>query len=351
MTSDAADTRLTVDLDALAANYRCVGAEAGGAEMAPVVKADGYGLGAGPVARRLWAEGARRFFVARTGEGEQLRRALGDRTADILVLDGLVEGSAARLEAAGLTPVLSTRTQTEAWRGLTSRPAVLQVDTGMNRMGLDAEEAEALARSGFPVALVMSHLGRAAEPGHPRNTAQLERFREVHARASLAASAGVFLGPDYRYDLVRPGICLYGGGPFDRPDPRIAAVATLDAPILQIRDLAAGESAGYGAMFTAREPLRIGVAGAGYADGVLRRSYSQGVGWIGGAPAPFVIVTMDLIAVDLRNSPGAKVGDRVEFLGPHAQLDDVAAAAGSVAHEVLVRLSPRTQRHYRGEAA
>ena len=345
-----AEARLTIDLDALAANYRLLAAEAAGAEVAPVVKADGYGLGAGPVARRLWAEGARRFFVARLSEGEALRAALGDRAAAIHILDGATPGSHPRLAAAGLAPVLSTSEQVAYWRGLYDGPVAIHVETGMNRLGLVGDEAVGA------VDLVMSHLGNAAEPDHSRNGVQLARFRAIRdrfpqARASLAASAGVYLGPDYRFDMVRPGISLYGGGPREVPDPRFRAVAHLDAPILQIRDLKAGESVGYGAMFTAPRPMRVAVLGGGYADGVLRTSHAAGAGWLDGARLPFLIVSMDLIVVDIGEQPGARTGMRVELLGDQARLDDLAVAASSVAHEILVRISGRAERRYKGEPA
>ena len=353
MTDAATESVLTIDLDALAANYACIRAEAAGAAVAPVVKADGYGLGAGVVAGRLWAEGARSFFTARLSEGEALRAALGARPAEILILDGAVSGAAPRLAAAALTPVLSTVEQAAYWRAEGGGPAALHVDTGMNRVGVSPDEAEIIARSGLPIALVMSHLGNAAEPDDPRNAAQLARFAPTrdlfpNARASLAASSGAFLGPDYRFDLVRPGISLYGGGPRDRPDPRIAAVASLDAPILQVRDLKPGDRLGYGAMFTAPRAMRVAIVGAGYADGVLRTAHARGTAWTGGAPAPFLIVSMDLIALDVSAQPGVRTGDRVELLGPHAPLDDLAAAAGSVAHELLVRISARAERRYLG---
>lgn len=341
--------RLTIDLDALAHNYGVLTQASAPAQVAPVLKADGYGLGAAPLARRLWAEGARAFFVARLGEGEALRAALPDPAAQILVLDGVNDTSRDRMVAAHLTPVLSTVEQANAWGG---RSAALHVDTGMNRLGVTLDEARAIAGHA-DIRLVMSHLGNAAEPGDPRNGDQLARFQAARAlfpeaAASLAASAGAFLGPEYRFDLTRPGISLLGGGPREVPDARLRAVATLDAPILQLRNLKPGDRVGYGSMFQASRAMRIAVIEAGYADGVLRGSHAKGAGYLNGVRTPFVIVSMDLIAVDVSNCPAAKVGDRVELLGPNALLDDLAIAAGSVAHECLVRLSTRAQRVYTG---
>lgn len=357
----ASGARLTVDLDALAHNHAVICAEASGAEVAPVLKADAYGLGAGPVARRLWAEGARSFFVARLAEGEALRATLTPgRPATIYVLDGLTEDAAPRLAAAGLTPVLNTLPQVTAATsvaGVAGQPltVALHVDTGMNRQGLTTDECRALAQStdrlrGLDVGLIMSHLGSAAEPENPRNSSQLAAFLDVRARfpdarASLSASAGAFLGPDYRYDMVRAGISLYGGGPEERPDPRLKAVATLTAPILDIRDLQPGDRVGYGTMFAADRPMRIAVVGAGYADGFLRAAAGKASVWCAGAPRRVLTVNMDLMTVDLGTSE-ASAGDTVELLGPNAALDDLALASKTVAHEVLVRLSARAERVY-----
>lgn len=345
--------RLTIDLDALAHNHAVLRTAAGPAEVAPVVKADGYGLGAGPIARRLWAEGARTFFVARLSEGEALRAALGDRDATIFILDGLTEGAAPRLAAAHLTPVLSSLAQVEAWTG----PAALHFDTGMNRIGIDAGQANDAARlaRNLDLVLVMSHLSCAAEPGHPRNAAQLERFEAVRTafpgvRASLAASAGIFLDDAYRADLVRPGISLFGGGPRETPEARFEAVATLDAPVLQVRDLKAGDSVGYGSMFTAGRAMRIAVLGAGYADGILRGAYAKGFASITGKRAPYIVVSMDMIAVDISDQGMVTAGDRAELLGPNVLLDDLAAAGNTVAHECLTRLNARAERVYLGAA-
>jgi len=341
------ESRLTIDLDAMAANYAAIRAEGEGVEIAPVVKADGYGLGVGPVARRLWALGARRFFVARASEGAALRRELGAREATLYVLDGAVAGEEELLRDFHLTPVLASVEQVARWDGI----AGLHIDTGMNRLGVSPAEAGALARRRFE--MVMSHLGSAEAADNARTTAQLARFREVrplfpHSPASLSASAGSFKGKAYRYDFIRPGISLFGGGPFETPDARIRAVATLDAPILQIRDLKAGDQVGYGKMFTADRAMRVAVAGAGYADGVLRTSHARGAAALDGAPCPFLAITMDMIVVDLAACPGAKVGDRLELLGPSAKLDDLSAAAGSVAHEILTGLSRRAERQYIG---
>jgi alanine racemase len=345
-----AQASLSVDLDALAANFHTVSAEAAGARVCPVVKADGYGLGAARVSQRLYAEGARSFFVARLSEGEALRAALPQTDATIYVLDGAPAGAEQSLLAARLTPALSSLDQARAWSG---PPAALHVDTGMNRLGVSIEEALLLSKSGFRPSLIMSHLGSAEEAAHPRNARQLARFLPARAAfpdapASLAASGGAFLGPDFRFDAVRPGISLYGGGPREVPDPRIDAVATLTAPVLQIRDLAAGEAVGYGSMFKAPHAMRIAVVGAGYADGVIRAAHKRARAFVTGAAAPFVVVTMDLIALDISGRSDVKIGDPAELLGANALLDDLAKASGSVAHECLVHLGRRAQRAYLG---
>jgi alanine racemase len=357
-----ADARLTVDLDALADNYACLRGLAGGAETAAVVKADGYGLGAAAVARRLQSEGVRTFFVARVGEGEALRRALGAAPA-ILVLDGCPPGAAGRLASAGLTPVLNSVEQIADWRagGVAKTPVALHIDTGMSRLGLRPEAVDAMLAPGggltdLPVELVISHLSCASSPDHPMNAAQRDAFSELRAlfpdaRASLANSAGLCLGEAYHFDMVRPGVALYGGGPFGAADRRLAAVATLEAPILQVREIRAGESVGYGAAFTASHTMRIAVVAAGYADGVLRAQSSTGYGWLAGHARPLLgRVSMDLIAIDLSEGDGrrARPGDMVELLGPHVALDEVAAWGGTISYEVLTRLSTRAERLYRG---
>jgi alanine racemase len=346
---------LTVDLDALAANYRTL-RDAAGVEAAPALKADGYGLGALAVADRLWAEGARSFFVARVREGERLRTALGERDAIIYVLDGATPGDAARLAAADLTPVLNSLEQIEEWAALAGRdlPAALHVDTGMNRLGVTLEEAEAVARRRpVRIDLVMSHLACASLPDHPLNGLQLARFQAARAlfpgvRASFASSAGILLGREYVFDQVRPGIGLYGGGPRDTPDPRIRPVATLEAPVLQVRDLKAGDAVGYGATFVAEGPMRAAIVATGYAEGYPRGAGQRGYAWAAGARRKLLgRVSMDMLAVDVTDTD-VRAGDKVELLGANMPVDEVALAAGTIAYEVLTRLPLRAKRIYRG---
>ena len=345
--------RLTVDLSALDRNYRTLCVVAGPAETAPVVKADGYGLGARQVSLSLWEAGARSFFVARLDEGEALRRALGPaRPARIFVLDGLVPGTADRIRRSQLIPLLADPGQVAAARAAGSDfPVGLHVDTGMNRQGLSPADLSSLV--GDPAlqpVLLMSHLGSAAEAGAERNQVQLDRFRAARSLfpdlpASLAASAGLFLGPEWRFDMVRPGVSLFGGGPFETPDPRIEAVATLDAPILYVRTVEPGEWLGYGSNLRVTQPLRIAVAAAGYADGLLRRGGGRASAWYAGARRPVRIINMDLLAIEIGDAP-ARPGDRIELMGPNLPVDDLAAATDTVAHECLVRLSGRARRRY-----
>ena len=349
--SAAAGARLTIDLDALAANYALLRKRAAGAETAAVVKADGYGLGAWPVARRLWMEGARTFFVARLAEGISLRAELEGRAADILVFDGLL-GEPAVYRDAGLAPVLNSPEQARRWRA-SAAGGVLQVDTGMNRLGVSLEEASALAHEGFAPDLVISHLACASDPAHPMNAAQLAAFRQARglfpdARASLANSAGVFLGADYHFDLVRPGIALYGGAAMTGGAPAPSRpVASLHAPVLQVRDVDVGGAVGYGADWTARRPSRIAIVAAGYADGVLRAAAAGGFS-LGGGRALVGRISMDMLAIDVTEGAAVEVGEDIELFGTATSIDDLATAAGTIPYEILTRISTRADRRYLG---
>lgn len=342
---------LTVNREALAGNLRVIEA-ACGAEVAPVVKADAYGLGLPQVLPVLLTCGARAFFVARAAEGERLREMLGGHPAEIFVLDGVAPGRAARLRAADLIPVLNDAGEADVWRTLgEGRPCAVHVDTGLNRLGFRPEQAADLAHAGgLSVTLVMSHLACGSEPEHPLNRAQLDSFRSVrslfaNARASFANSAGAFLGSEYGFDLARPGVSLWGGGPFERPDPRIAAVATFTAPILQVRRVPPGESVGYGASYTADRDRDVAIVGVGYADGVMRSAFPRGAVWFDRALRPLLgRVSMDLIAVDVTGCPAAKPGEVVELFGANLPVDDAAAAAGTIAYELLTSVGARVAR-------
>jgi alanine racemase len=341
-----APATLTVDLDALSHNFHALEAITGVA-VHPVVKADSYGLGAVPVTRRLIAEGARTFFVARLAEGLTLRTALGAEPT-IYVLDGCVGEAAAELKAANLRPILNHGNQLATWTEAGGGDCGLQIDTGMNRLGFRVEDApEPFDR----LRLVMSHLACSDEPAQPMNQRQRDAFTSVSARypdalKSFANSGGCFLGPDYAFDAVRPGICLYGGGPEGRADSRLKAVATLTAEVLQVRDLPAGESVGYSRGFVAPATRRIATCGAGYADGVLRSHCPNGKVWVAGALRPILgRVSMDVIAIDVTDAD-VSVGDRVEIFGTHRPVDDAAAAAGTIAYELLTSVTVRVARSY-----
>ena len=335
---------LTIDLDALARNYHALGRITGVA-VHPVVKADSYGLGAVLCSTRLMAEGADTFFVARAAEGVVLRTALGPLPA-IYVLDGCVAGTAATLREAALRPILNHPDQHAAWIEAGGGPCGLQIDTGMNRLGFRPEDAPEPFEG---LALVMSHLACADDPAEPMNARQRDSFASISAGypdalKSFANSGACFLGPDYAFDAVRPGICLYGGGPEGRSDPRIVAVATLSAEVLQVRDVPAGDSVGYSRGFVAASPRRIATCGAGYADGVLRSMNPNGAVWADGALRPIIgRVSMDVIAVDVTGADVA-VGDRVELFGPNRLVDDAAKAAGTIAYELLTSITTRVER-------
>jgi alanine racemase len=343
-----APATLTIDLNALAANFRTLEA-VGGAPVHPVVKADSYGLGAAACAGRLMAEGARTFFVARTSEGERLRAVLGPEPS-IYVLDGCLTGRAARLRAAGLRPVLNTAAQAAEWQEAGGGPCGLQIDTGMNRLGFRAEDAPEPFEG---LELVLSHLACADDPTEPMNARQRDAFAAAATRypgtvRSFANSGGVFLGTGYGFDATRPGICLYGGGPEGRPDARIQPVATLEAEVLQVREVPAGESVGYSRGFVTGKASRIATCATGYADGLLRTYSPNGLAHVAGTLRPIIgRVSMDVCAVDITGLEIA-VGDRVELYGANRMLDEAATAAGTIAYELLTSITARVPRVYVG---
>jgi alanine racemase len=344
---------LTIDLGAIVANWRALGA-LHGAEVAAVLKADAYGLGAAPVGRALAAAGCRSFFVAHLAEGVALREALGPAPR-IAVLNGFApraDGEAA------LTPVLNSLGDVEAWRA-EPRAAFIHLDTGMARLGLDQREAARLVQDpsllgALRVAAWMSHLACADEPAHPLNAQQAARFAALCERLppaprSLANSSGIFLGAAFRSDLARPGAALHGINPQPGTPNPLRQVVRLDAPVLQIREIAAGESVGYGASWTAARPSRIATVAAGYADGYLRSLSGRGEGFLGEAPIPLVgRVSMDLLTFDATDHPALRPGDAITLIGPRNTPDEVAARAGTIGYEVLTSLGTRYARRYAG---
>jgi alanine racemase len=341
--------QITIDLDAIVANWRALDAlTAPGCETAAVVKADGYGCGAAEVGRALARAGVRTFFVAVALEGERLRVAVGPDPV-IYVLGGYARETMWRYRANDLRPVLNSAAQARAWfADRPGAPAAVQIDTGMNRLGMEAEEFAGLGPLPEAAVLVMSHMACADEPGHSLNDAQLAEFRRLsdgldRAR-SISATAGLLLGPGYHFEMTRPGIGLYGGWPFTRARP----VVRLEAPIIQTREVAPGECVGYAAGWTAARPSRIATISLGYADGLIRAVGPHGAAWIGGRRAPFAgRVSMDLITLDVTDVACAP-GDSVELLGPHQGIDALADMAGTIGHEVLTSLGGRYRRRYTG---
>lgn len=345
---------LTVDLDAIARNWRALDALSGAAETGAAVKADAYGLGLAPVAGALWRAGCHSFFVATVDEGTALRAVLPE--AVVHVLNG-VSRDAPEARARGLIPCLNAPHQVAAWRAAGGGPCALQLDTGMARLGIAPGDLERLLAGERDTLaeciLVLSHLACADEPDHPQNAAQRAAFETAlatlrpalpRARASLAATGGTLLGAAYRFDLVRCGIGLYGGLPFADAEP----VVTLTAPIVQIRDIAAGAPVGYGAGWTAPRPSRIATLPLGYADG-FHRILSGGTHVvIGGRPAPVVgRVSMDLLTVDVTDHPGIDETATVEIVGPHRTPDMLATDAQTIGYEMLTALGTRYRRRYK----
>ena len=344
---------LTIDLDAIAANWRSLDRLSGqGVQTAAVVKADAYGLGVTRVARALAQAGARRFFVAVAEEGALVRQALGPGP-QINILSGHMAGDTEMMHDLDLTPMLNSLEQiTRHLESLPGHPFGVQLDTGMNRLGMEMMEWEAVASILLEAGpqLLMSHLACADEPDHPMNLHQLQTFHEMTDGTgiprSFAATGGILLGPQYHFDLTRPGIGLYGGLPFDSA----ARVVSLSLPIIQTRDVDPGEIVGYSATWEAEAPAVIATVSGGYADGLPRNLSNNAVLWDRDTPCPLVgRVSMDLITVDVTHL--AEIPRTLDILGPHQSIDDLAEAAGTIGYEVLTGLGPRYARRYVERAA
>jgi alanine racemase len=365
-TTRRAGAILTIDVGAIAANWRGLrdAGRAGGrpVDCAAVLKADAYGTGATIVGPRLAAEGCRQFFVAHIEEGLALRAVLPD--SPIYVLNGLLSGTEADFVEFSLTPVLNHLGQLNAWRAAAQRynrplDAVIHIDTGMHRLGFSPEEAQVLASErgrlrGLRLALLMSHLVVSEEPDNPINGEQLSRFRNFvrtmpGAPASLANSSGIFLGPDYHFDLLRPGAALFGINPRPGQGNPMLTTVTLHARILQVRRIDALQTVGYGAAWRSARPSRVATIALGYADGYFRTLINRTHVHLAGRKVPVIgRISMDLVTVDVTDVPEdeSRPGALVEVLGSHLTADDLADHARTNAYEVMTALGRRYARVY-----
>jgi alanine racemase len=357
---------LTIDLGAIVANWRELARRAAPAQCAAVVKADGYGCGIEPVTAALAKAGCTTFFVATLGEARQAR-AVAPRAA-IYVL-AMLPGTLAAFAHGDFRPVIGSVAELAEWEKFRAQgwhgTAALHIDTGMNRLGLSAEDLDELdphtlgRRAGLD--LLMSHFACSEEPSHLLNAKQMADFRELRdlfpgVPGSLANSSGIFLGPDAHHDLVRPGVALYGGNPTPGHLNLMRAVLRLDARVVQVREVEPGDTVGYGAIWTARRPTRLAIVAVGYADGLPRAaSASDGKpgaeAVVAGRPCSIAgRVSMDLIAVDVTDLPQGKPrrGDTVALLDDTIGVDDLASHAGTISYEVLTNLGRRYHRVYKG---
>jgi alanine racemase len=361
----AAGGLLTVDLAAIRANYQLLRGRLNGVACAGVVKADAYGLGAAQVAPALAAEGCRHFFVAHLDEAILLRPHL-PAGAELLVLHGVPPGAEADCAEHNAIPVLNSLQQIDAWTALARKrggtlPAILQVDSGMSRLGLSPSELAAVAGDpqrlgGIALRYVMSHLACAEQQGMALNAEQLGRFRAARgvlpdAPASFANSSGIFLGRDYHFDLARPGAALYGVAPVaGQPNP-MRPVIRLQGRIVQVREIAAGDAVGYGGTWRTDRPRRVATVSVGYADGFLRSLSNRASGFVGDTEVSLIgIVSMDTITFDVSAvSPDALApGGFIDLIDPRNPVDAVADRAGTIGYEILTSLGHRYFRRYLG---
>jgi alanine racemase len=362
---------LTVDLDAIVANWRKLEKAAVPAECAAVIKADAYGCGVDPVARALAAAGCKTFFVATVEEARAARAAVPSAT--IYALDGIFQNCGDAFARIDCKPVIGDLNELAEWDVFCRRSgwaggAAIHIDTGMNRLGLTITEAQGIVprinAGDHGITLVMSHLACAEALNHPLNAKQLAAFREIASLftgvpASLSNSSGIFLSPQFQFDLVRPGAALYGINPTPEADNPMQPVVDLKARIVQIRNVERGDSVGYGGTWTARRPTRLAIVSAGYADGYFRAAGSND----GTRGAEVVVagkrcpiagrVSMDLMAVDVTDleKNAVRRGHMATLIGEGITVDELAHHFGTIGYEVLTGLGPRYARVYKGGAA
>lgn len=365
--ADEAYGVLTIDLGAIVANWRELSSRAAPADCGAVVKADGYGCGLEPVTGALAAAGCETFFVAQLAEARRVRAVAPGAT--IYVLNGLLPGTSSAYAEAHFRPVIGSLAELAEWEAFVAASgwrggAALQVDTGMNRLGLRMADAMSIAprisKTHGLITLLMSHFASAETPDNPANARQMGAFRELRELfpaipASLANSSGIFLGPDAHHDLVRPGLALYGGNPTPGHLNLMRPVVELQGRVIQVRSVEQGAPVGYNGVWTAKRPSRVATIGIGYADGILRAASatdrkSGAEAMVAGHKCPLAgRISMDLLAIDVTDLPDGspKRGDFVTLLGSEISVDDFAFHAGTIAYEVLTSLGRRYRRVYK----
>lgn len=355
--------RLEINLRAVQDNYMLLRKKAkSSVSCAAAVKANAYGLGACNISKALFEKGCRDFFVANLEEGAELRAALC-AASKIYVLNGFFKGQGDDFLENDLIPVLNDLGQVQEWQNFLRQQdrkakAVMHFDTGMGRLGLAQKEWQDFFDSyqtydAIDFCLAMSHLACADERDHPKNKEQLVNLQHIKSSLknmpfSFANSSGVFLGTDYHFDLLRPGYALYGGNPTPLEENPMRAVVTMSAPLLQIKEIHKNASIGYGAVFKAKENMRIGILAIGYADGLFRSFFEKGFVFVKGCKAKILgRISMDLIAIDLTNLYDESInpGMFCEILNETQTIDDVANQTGVIGYEILTHLGLRFKRY------
>lgn len=343
--------KIIVDKLALASNYNLLKSRLKNSECAAVVKANAYGLGAIPVSQVFYEQSCRHFFVAHLDEALEIKPHLPN--ANIYLLHGLCKHNMEYLFNNNIIPVLNNKEQIALWKEhAPTLPSIIQADTGMCRVGIDAHEIEYL--EGMNILYFMSHMACADDKDHPLNIVQLKKFNQMMAslpgiKATLANSSSIFLGSDYHFDLVRPGCALYGVNPTPYQENPMQAVVTVMAPIIQVRELDEKTSVGYGATREMEAGSILAVVEIGYADGYIRSLSNIGNCYIENHEA-YIIgrVSMDMIVIDVTRVPKQLLynGAMVEMVGKNAKLQDVARKAGTIGYEILTDLSRRFEHVY-----
>ncbi|MGF7158197.1 alanine racemase [Bartonella heixiaziensis] len=352
----------TINVSAIVANYTTLAKRVAPIECSAVVKANAYGLGVNKIAPALYQAGCRTFFVAKIEEALHLKTILPTNIM-IIVLNGLPHNTEELIAEAGIIPVLNSWNALEDWQKLCQKkdkrfPAIVQIDTNMNRLGLDKKEVQKLIKQptifeAAEIKYILSHLANGEDKTHSSNYTQLATLKTILAqlpacKVSFANSGGIFLGTDFYFDLVRPGIALYGIDPREKHPTPLKPVLKLEAQVIQSRFIEAGFPVGYGGTFTTRRPSTLITISIGYADGLPRILSNKGAVYFNGKKLPIVgRISMDstvVDATDLDKKP--QRGDWVEFIGPHQTLEKVSIDANTIPNEILTSLGSRYKRIY-----